>query len=137
MNVTVDTNVLVRAVMGDDPAQTRQAIELLKAADRIAVPVTALCELAWVLRSVYRLGASRIALAIEQLVQADTVVTDRAAASAGLECLKAGGDFADGVIAHQGRWLGGETFISFDRGAVDLVRSQGHPARLASQRPRP
>ncbi len=30
----------------------------------------------------------------------------------------AGGDFADGVIAYEGRWLGGETFVSFDRKAA-------------------
>jgi predicted nucleic-acid-binding protein len=39
--------------------------------------------------------------------------------------LAAGGDFADGVIAFDGRRLGGEIFVSFDRKVVDLVASQG------------
>lgn len=43
--------------------------------------------------------------------------------------LDRGGDFADGVIAFEGRWLGGETFVSFDRNAVERVLSQGQSAR--------
>jgi predicted nucleic-acid-binding protein len=44
--------------------------------------------------------------------------------------LEAGGDFADGVIAFEGRWLGGETFVSFDKQAVKLLKSAGEAARL-------
>jgi predicted nucleic-acid-binding protein len=47
-----------------------------------------------------------------------------------LAFLKAGGDFADGVIAHEGRWLGGETFVSFDKKAVSLLSGQGVKAKL-------
>ncbi len=39
--------------------------------------------------------------------------------------LDAGGDFADGVIAHEGQWLGAETFVSFDRKAVEMLKAQG------------
>ena len=42
----------------------------------------------------------------------------------------AGGEFADGVIAHGGAWLGDATFISFDRPAIALLQAQGHPSRL-------
>ncbi|MGT2464641.1 hypothetical protein ACVOMV_02800 [Mesorhizobium atlanticum] len=44
--------------------------------------------------------------------------------------LDAGGEFADGVIAFDGQWLGGETFVSFDRKAVKLVEGQGTPTLL-------
>ena len=44
--------------------------------------------------------------------------------------VEAGGDFADGVIAHEGRWLGGETFVSFDRQAVKLLAAQGEAVKL-------
>ena len=44
--------------------------------------------------------------------------------------LEAGGDFADGVIAYEGNWLGGEVFVSFDKRAVALLTVQGRPARL-------
>ena len=44
--------------------------------------------------------------------------------------LDAGGDFADGVIAYEGQWLGAETFVSFDRKAVEMLKAQGVAARL-------
>jgi predicted nucleic-acid-binding protein len=47
-----------------------------------------------------------------------------------LALLDAGGDFADGVIAYEGKWLGAETFVSFDKKAVEMLRSQGVAARL-------
>ena len=53
---------------------------------------------------------------------------------AGLAVLEAGGDFADGVIAHQGQWLGGDTFVSFDRQAVTLLSEQGLATQLLPSR---
>ena len=44
--------------------------------------------------------------------------------------LEAGGDFADGVIAFEGEWLGGDVFVSFDKKAVALLEKQGISARL-------
>ena len=41
-----------------------------------------------------------------------------------------GGDFLDGVIAYEGRWLGGETVVSFDQKAVALLSAQGESARI-------
>jgi predicted nucleic-acid-binding protein len=39
--------------------------------------------------------------------------------------LAAGGDFADGVIAFDGRRLGGDVFTSFDKKALELVAASG------------
>ena len=50
---------------------------------------------------------------------------NRPAVEAGLAILEAGGDFADGAIAYEGSWLGGETFVSFDKQAVSLLQRQG------------
>lgn len=58
------------------------------------------------------------------------IAVNRPAVEAGLIVLEAGGDFADGVIAYDGRWLGGETFVSFDKKAVRLLTAQGQAARL-------
>ncbi len=44
--------------------------------------------------------------------------------------LEAGGDFADGVIAYDGAFLGAETFVSFDRKAVALLAGQGRATKL-------
>ncbi|WP_226857144.1 hypothetical protein [Acidithiobacillus concretivorus] len=44
--------------------------------------------------------------------------------------LDADGDFADGVIACEGNWLGGETFVSFDKKVVALFAAHGQSTRL-------
>ena len=52
------------------------------------------------------------------------------AAEAGLALLESGGDFADAVIAHEGRWLGADTFVSFDKKAAKLLQARGEAAQL-------
>jgi len=63
-------------------------------------------------------------------LEADNVITDTAAVQAGLSAMEAGADFADGVIDYEGRWLGGEMFVSFDKKAVSAVTRQGMKAEL-------
>jgi predicted nucleic-acid-binding protein len=130
MKIAVDTNVLVRAAVRDDAEQADAATKLMARAEMVAIAVPCLCEFIWVLRSVYRFRPSDIAKAIRTLLAAENVETNRPAVEAGLAVLDGGGDFADGVIAHEGRWLGAETFVSFDRKAVDALAAQGVPARL-------
>ena len=130
MKIAVDTNVLVRAAVRDHAEQTDAATKLMSRAEMVAIAVPCLCEFVWVLRSVYRFRPSDIAKAIRILLAAENVETNRPAVDAGLAVLDAGGDFADGVIAHEGRWLGAETFVSFDKKAVDTLAAQGVPVRL-------
>jgi predicted nucleic-acid-binding protein len=130
MKITADTNVLVRAAVRDDASQTSAAVSLLHEAELIALPLPCLCELAWALRSVYSFGKTEITTAIEALLQASNVVVDAPAAEAGLQMLRAGGDFADGAIAYAGRWMGGETFVSFDKKAVSILAANGQNAKL-------
>ena len=130
MKVTVDTNVLVRAVMQDDPGQARAAAKLLSQAESIAIALPSLCEFVWVLLRVYQLQPADVAESLRVLVAAANVEVNRLAVEAGLAMLTAGGDFADGVIAFEGQWLGGETFVSFDKKAVALLVAQGKSARL-------
>ena len=130
MRVTADTNLLVRVLVQDDPEQARAAMDLLRRAELVAVPLPVLCELVWVLRRGYGFAAADCVAAIEALLAARVVVTDRQAAKAGLRLLAAGGVFADAVIAFSGRRLGGERFVSFDRRAVQLLADLGEPAEL-------
>ena len=130
MKIAVDTNVLVRAAVRDEPEQTAAAIRLMGRADIVAIAVPSLCEFVWVLRSVYGFKSSDMGRAIRTLLAADNVETNRPAVDAGLAMLDAGGDFADGVIAYEGRWLGAQTFVSFDRKAVEMLKAQGVSARL-------
>jgi predicted nucleic-acid-binding protein len=130
--VSVDTNVLLRAAVRDDPRQAQSAAHLLRSADRIAIPLVALCEFAWVMRNGYKRSADEVAASIRSLANSAKAILDRATVQAGLEVLDAGGDFADGVITHQGAWLGAEEFVSFDKKAVSLLKAQGKRARLLS-----
>lgn len=132
MKITADTNVLVRAITGDDKRQSKLAQAALATADAVALALPALCELVWVLAQGYKIPSADIAEAIRRLVNGVNVVVNRPAAEAGLALLDAGGDFADGVIAYEGSWLGAETFLSFDKKAVALMGAKGEPARLLS-----
>jgi predicted nucleic-acid-binding protein len=129
LKITADTNVLVRAAVRDEPAQAKAAAALLNRAELVAVPLACLCEFVWVLRRVYAFEPADVSAAIRALLAAANVHANRPAAEAGLAMLEAGGDFADGVIAHEGHWLGGETFASFDKRAVSLLTRMGVPAR--------
>ena len=99
MRVAVDTNVLVRAVVHDDPAQGIIAAKILTDAELIAVALPCLCEFVWVLRRVYGFKPSDVIIAIRALISAANVETNRPAVEMSLSVLEAGGDFADGVIA--------------------------------------
>src|SRR5580704_15918290 len=115
MKITADTNVLVRAITGDDEHQSKVAEAELANADVVALALPALCELVWVLSEGYKIPPAEIAEAIRRLMNGANVVANRPAVEAGLALLDAGGDFADGVIAYEGSWLGAETFVSFDQ----------------------
>ena len=130
MKIVADTNVLLRDALHDNPLQARMAAKVLERAELVAIPVAVFCEFVWVLRQGYKKSAAEIAGAIRKLLRSASVATNRPAVEAGLEFLEKGGDFADGVIAYEGNWLGAEEFVSFDRQAVSLLQSQGKRARL-------
>ena len=125
MKVAVDTNVLVRADMRDDLAQAEVAAKVLTDAELIAVALPCLCEFVWVPLRVYGLQPTDAASAIRALLATANVAMNRPAVEAGLRVLDAGGDFADGVIAYEGHWLGAEALVSFDKKAVSLLAAQG------------
>jgi len=132
VKIAVDTNVLLRDALRDDPRQSQIASRTLQRAKLVAVPTPVLCEFVWVMRRLYKRSSAEIALSIRLLMSADNAEMDRPAIEAGLEVLDQGGDFADGVIAYQGQWLGAEEFVSFDKDAVKLLKSKGMRARLLS-----
>lgn len=130
MKVTVDTNVLVRAVVRDDVAQANKAARVLREAQLIAVSLPCLCEFVWVLMRVYGFQAADVAGAIRALLAAENVQANRPAVELGLAMLEAGGDFADGIMAFEGAWLGANTFVSFDTQAVALLKAQNQACEL-------
>ena len=114
--IALDTNILVRAILGDDPKQSPLARRTLENARAILVPITVLIELAWVLKSV---GWSRnqIYLALGTLALQPTRRLDRSAdVLAALDDFKDGpADFADYLVLHQAKSLGARKLLTFDR----------------------
>ncbi|HOW49188.1 MAG TPA: type II toxin-antitoxin system VapC family toxin, partial [Rubrivivax sp.] len=112
----LDTNVVVRLIVGDDPKQARAA-EKLVAAQRCTVAPSVLMECEWVLRGSYGLGAEVIAacfrdlLALQNIDALDPLLTQQV-----LQAYEAGLDFADALHASQRRE--GERFATFDRRLV-------------------
>ena len=79
--IGLDTNVLVRYLMQDDPRQSLRAtrlIESLSAEDPGFVPVVALMELVWVLSGSYGLHRAQVATVLDGLLRSKELVVDRA-----------------------------------------------------------
>lgn len=134
MRITADTNVLLRAAVMDDPVQGAIAAEALLEADVVAVTLPSLCEFVWVLARGYKKNANEAAAAVRKLVESASVLVDRPAVEAGLAVLEGGGDFADGIIAFEGRRAGGPVFTTFDAKAAAIVQATGGEARLLGKR---
>lgn len=130
MKIAADTNLLLRLILADDDAQSRVAAKVLEDAELVAISVHTLCEMNWVLALRYEMTRADIVAAIRSLMETRNVVVNRPAVEAGLAILEAGGDFADGAIAFDGQWLGGETFVSFDKKAVKLLKQAGTATML-------
>jgi predicted nucleic-acid-binding protein len=130
MSFVVDTNVLLRYYLGDDLRQQEAATSTLEGAEPVIITNETVLEFAWVLLRGYKIPRLQVAQAVRSLLYIETVKLDELALDAGLAFLEVGGDFADGLIAYEGRKQGGETFISFDRKAVRLLEQQGYLARL-------
>ncbi len=130
MKIIADTNVLLRAALQDDPTQGAKAKRLLEEAELVVVSRHALCEFVWVLHRTYKLPQAQIATAMSKLLNSENVIADDIAIDAGFKAMNAGADFADGVIDYEGRWLGGETFVSFDKRAVAAIAKLGRQTKL-------
>jgi predicted nucleic-acid-binding protein len=130
MKMIADTNVLLRAVLDDDMVQSQASRLALSSAEQIVISRHAFCEMVWLLLQRYKMPRREVVKVIHGYLQAENVITDTAAVRAGLDAMEVGADFADGVIAYEGRWLGGETFVSFDKKAVSAIAKQGIQTKL-------
>ena len=128
---TLDTNVVVRLLIGDDPQQTpiaEQAFLDAIASGGVYLPDVVLAEVAWVLRGYDLAGTTRYQL-LERLVRTRGVVVDDIdAVIDALEQFRLGGDLADQLILARATNSGALPVLSFDRRfagseGVQLLRS--------------
>jgi predicted nucleic-acid-binding protein len=122
--IGLDTNVLVRYIVQDDPVQSPAATALIEGLDEENqgfVSLVTLVELHWVLRRAYKLdrdGAAtvvRTLLAAVELAVQDTDVVYRA-----LGRLTGKADFSDAIIEELGTLAGCSHTATFDEGAAAL-----------------
>ena len=128
--IGLDTNVLVRYITQDDPAQAAKAaalLESLTAAEPGFISLVVTAELAWVLERTYRLGRGPLAAVVERLLQTETlrVQNDTEVFAAMLELRHGHADFADALIAALARSAGCRHTATFDRRALRLAGSAG------------
>jgi predicted nucleic-acid-binding protein len=122
----VDTNVLVRLLVRDDPAQVRAAEEF--AAPGAWVSVLVLAESLWVLDAVYEVGPDQITSALEMLLNHQSLtLQDADVVSAALEEFRQhpGVGFWDCLVLGLARKAGHLPLGTFDRAlskASDVVR---------------
>ena len=110
--VAVDTNVLVRLLTRDEPAQASRAAGLFRS-EEIWIGKTVLLETEWVLRSLYEFTAQQVSQALSALAGLPNVrLEDAAAAAQALQWQQRGLDFADALhLASKGK---AASFASFD-----------------------
>ena len=119
----VDTNVLVRLLTGDNPAQAFAARAVFEAGP-VWIAKTVLLETDWVLRSRYGFDAAATRSALSKLLGLDNVRSeDGAAVAAALELTGRGIEFADAL--HLCSRPAGTRFVSFDRAFVRRARHAG------------
>jgi predicted nucleic-acid-binding protein len=119
--IGLDTNVVVRYLVEDDPVQSPLAskvIDSLSEASRGFISIVTLVEISWVLTRAY--GASRKTLVgtIQGLLEsAELTIEQSEAVRATLPLVAEGADFSDAVIARLGEQAGCEATVTFDRRA--------------------
>lgn len=124
--IGLDTNILVRFIMQDDPRQSAIANDVFERRLTPAEPgylsVVAMVETAWVLERAYGRTSAEIAAAIERVLQIDMLVVEaEQAVFEAVTALRSGdGAFADALIGALNTRAGCERTFSFDRKALRL-----------------
>lgn len=123
--IGLDTNVLVRFLVQDDPGQSERANTLVATLSPETpgfVSTTALVETYWVLTRAYKRDKDDVVGALGELVNNASIVTqDHDVAVRALGLTADGADFADAVIAESCRRAGCKSVASFDKRAVTAL----------------
>ncbi|MGH3430495.1 MAG: PIN domain-containing protein [Mycobacteriales bacterium] len=118
----LDTNVVVRYLTQDDPAQAEKVNGLIEKAvaggEKLHLDGIVLCEIVWVLNSAYGFDKSTIVQAVEKILDtAHFVIADRELFREALTAYREGsGDFSDYAIGLRNRHAGCADTVTFDRG---------------------
>ena len=121
----VDTNVVVRYLTGDDPAQAARARAVIEAGD-VFVGTTVLLESEWVLRSVYGFSGKEVAVALRALAGLPNVrVESPAMLAEALDRAENGMDLADAL--HLGAAARCEAMLTLDLRYIESAKDSPVP----------
>jgi predicted nucleic-acid-binding protein len=124
--IGIDTNVLVRYLLQDDPAQSLRATRIIEQRlsedDPGFISLVTIAETVWVLDRSYRMPSAEIAYAIERLLQANTLtLQNEQEVFTAMIALKTGAaGFSDALIGALGLWAGCASTVTFDKRAARL-----------------
>ena len=121
--IGLDTNVLVRYIMQDEPAQSAKATALIESLDAAApgfIPLVCVVELYWVLTSCYDLSDAQVASALDVLVRTRQFVVEGVdVVVRALRVFQAGkADWPDCLIERSAAHAGCSQTVTFDKGAA-------------------
>jgi predicted nucleic-acid-binding protein len=129
--IGLDTNVVLRYLLQDDPAQTRRANRIfeqeLSDQNPGFINLATTLEIVWMLRSLLRQTSAQIALHLENLLAADSLeIQNEQQVFEAVFALKTGtGEFEDALIGALNAWAGCSHTLTFDRKAARLSSFQG------------
>ncbi|HWT33462.1 MAG TPA: type II toxin-antitoxin system VapC family toxin [Microbacterium sp.] len=123
--IGIDTNVLVRDAVQDDPIQSPQARDFLSQLSESEpgfVSIVTMIEAVWTLRRAYRIDRDGIFLFVSTLLSAREIVVQApdVIRRAMNEARQADAEFADAVIALLGVDAECDYTVTFDRAAAEL-----------------
>jgi predicted nucleic-acid-binding protein len=124
--IGVDTNVILRYLLQDDPTQTRQVNRIFERQLSESKPgfinLATVLEVVWVLRSLLKQTPDQIATQIENLLTSDSleVQNEQQVFEAAFALKRGTGEFEDALIGALNSWSGCSHTLTFDRGAAKL-----------------
>jgi predicted nucleic-acid-binding protein len=128
--IGLDTNIVLRYLLQDDPKQTRRANQIvdrqLSEQNPGFISLVVVLEIVWVLRSLLRQTPSQIATHVEHLLAADSleVQNEQQVFEAAFALKRGAGEFEDALIGALNAWAGCSSTLTFDRKAARLPHFQ-------------
>jgi len=122
--IGLDTNVLLRYLVQDDPTQSPKATEIIERRgtkeDPGFVSLVSILEIVWVLGSLYKRTRGEVADHIEMILAADTleVQNEQEVYQAVIALRNGSGTFEDALIGALGAWWGCSATVTFDENAA-------------------
>ncbi len=119
----IDTNILIRFLVGDDKQQAKTVYNIFKKTElekkELFVPLLVILELIWVLESVYGISRTDILDSISDLLLMPILSFEHQSALQQLLNTAHGNkyDLSDLLIAHSAKEQGCESVITFDKKA--------------------